>query len=393
MKEKNKRSPLAVVACGGSGGHFYPGLAVARKLLQAGCEVILLITEKEIDQVTSGAETGFRVIKVPAIGLTKGGGVRFTIRFLKSYLKLRKLFAAEKPGAVLGMGGFSSAPAVLATSYGRCKAFLHEGNSIPGRANRLVAPFVHTGFVHFPQSASRLHCRRLEVVGMPVRDGFIPVDESGVRGCRMSLGLHPDKPTLLVMGGSQGAHAINQMMIQSAENILRRVADLQIIHLTGALDFKEATECYNKLGIKAIVFKYLTEMELVMGAATAMVSRSGASSMAEIAAMRIPALLIPYPYAADNHQYFNALAYEEMGAAIVMEQDFNEKGDKAVDKMEFFEEIVAQLLLNKKQQDSIKRALAEWQEHKASIEIARRIIEIAFPQEKLMTDWNSEPVF
>ena len=168
---------------------------------------------------------------------------------------------------------------------------------------------------------------------------------------------------------------------------------MQIIHLTGALDFKEATECYNKLGIKAIVFKYLTEMELVMGAATAMVSRSGASSMAEIAAMRIPALLIPYPYAADNHQYFNALAYEEMGAAIVMEQDFNEKGDKAVDKMEFFEEIVAQLLLNKKQQDSIKRALAEWQEHKASIEMARRIIEIAFPQEKLMTDWNSEPVF
>lgn len=157
MKKSEKKGPLVAIACGGSGGHFYPGIAVAQKLYSAGCEILLIVTEKEIDQVASAQIREFRVERMPAVGLTSRNVLPFFLRFIKSYLKARKLFRKLQPRAVLGMGGFSSAPTVLAAPAGKCKAFIHEGNSIPGRANRLVAPFVHTGFVHFPQSVSSLY--------------------------------------------------------------------------------------------------------------------------------------------------------------------------------------------------------------------------------------------
>ena len=238
MKKSEKKGPLVAIACGGSGGHFYPGIAVAQKLYTAGCEILLLVTEKEVDQIASTPIREFRVERMPAIGLTRGNVLPFFVRFIRSYSRVKKLFRQIRPKAVLGMGGFSSAPAVLAAPSRRRKAFIHEGNSVPGRANRLVAPFVHTGFVHFPQSVSRLYMRRVEVAGMPVRASFAPVTEEMARGCKMMLGLSPDKPVLLVMGGSQGASAINSLVVASLKKIFRRLPELQIIHLTGQRDFK-----------------------------------------------------------------------------------------------------------------------------------------------------------
>ena len=382
--ENSKKNPLTVIACGGSGGHFYPGLSVARKLYNAGCDIILVVTEKEVDQVVTGAEHGIRVERMPAVGFSKEHFFRFFINFFKSYRKARRLFASEHPGAVLGMGGFSSAPTVLAAPKKNCKSFIHEGNSIPGRANRLVAPFVHTCFIHFPDSASMLRSHRKLVTGMPVRDVFVPMNDDGVRGCRMALGLNPDLPTLLVMGGSQGARAINHIMRDSLKKLKKKMPTLQIIHLTGKNDYAEIKKSYETKGIQALVKEYFSEMELAMGAATLIVSRSGASSLAESATMGVPSILIPLPSAADNHQYFNAAAFEKTGAAVLLKQDTLTP--------DIFTGKVIELLRDGKRRLAMKKALSEWHEQEAAETVARQIIEAAFPDAGLNTDWSSEPI-
>lgn len=246
MSETEKREPMVVIACGGSGGHFYPGLAVANRLYEAGCSITLIVTKKEIDQVTTGAIRDARVERLPAVGLTKGHVLSFFTQFLKSYFIAKRLFAKLHPRVVLGMGGFSSAPPVLAAPLGKCKSFIHEGNLIPGRANRLIAPFVHTIFVHFPQSVNKLHGNRIEVTGMPVRDSFVEADATITQGYRMALGLDPKAPTLLVMGGSQGASAINRLMCDSIKGIQKRIRNIQVIHLTGKNDYSSVKYAYEK---------------------------------------------------------------------------------------------------------------------------------------------------
>src|SRR5438034_1876548 len=138
--------------------------------------------------------------------------------------------------------------------------------------------------------------------------------------CRVNLGLDADRPVLLVMGGSQGASAVNHLVSQSLALLSTQSPDLQFLHLTGAGDFKKVGDAYAARKLKAVVRPFLTEMELALGAATVAVSRAGASSMAELAAMRLPSILIPYPAAADNHQFYNARAFADVGAALLLEQ-------------------------------------------------------------------------
>lgn len=205
----------------------------------------------------------------------------------------------------------------------------------------------------------------------------------------MMLGLDPDRPVLLAMGGSQGARALNSLVLASLKKILRRIPDLQIIHLTGKRDFESVQKGYQDSGVPAMVREYFAEMDLVMGAATVMVSRAGASSLAETARMRIPSILIPLPTAADNHQYYNALAFEETGAAILFEQPESPIQEAAADD---FADVVSSLLTNEKKRLAICHALAEWGERDAATEIAKKMIEVALPQENLNMDWSTEPV-
>ena len=198
------------------------------------------------------------------------------------------------------------------------KTFLHESNTIPGRANRFLARFVDEAFVGFPEAAARLRARKVTTTGTPVRPQFQPV---AIRASAAALrfGLDPDRPTILVMGGSQGASGINDMIL-SALPLLGAERDWQWLHLTGANDFEKVKAAYAARGFKAVVKPFLAEMDLALGAATVAVSRAGASSLAEIAAMRLPSLLVPFPAAADNHQFFNAQAFEATGAARLLEQ-------------------------------------------------------------------------
>jgi UDP-N-acetylglucosamine--N-acetylmuramyl-(pentapeptide) pyrophosphoryl-undecaprenol N-acetylglucosamine transferase len=215
------------------------------------------------------------------------------------------------------MGGFMSAAPILAGKICGAATFLHESNTIPGKANRYLSHVVDQIFVGFPSAASRLAARKTLSTGTPVRPQFQPADTFS---CRMALGLHPRRPVLLVMGGSQGASGINDLTLGSLPILTSAVPDLQFLHLTGLHDLERVRAAYAAARIKAVAIPFLTEMELALGAASVAISRAGASSLAELAAMRLPSILIPYPTAADNHQFYNARALADVGAALLLEQ-------------------------------------------------------------------------
>lgn len=379
MSVPGTQTPYVAIACGGTGGHLFPGLAVAGRLKARGCDVALLISPKDVDRQAVKSAPGMDVFTLPALALQNGNYFAFAGAFAKSFFASRKIFNQRRPVAVLAMGGFTSAAPAFAAKDMGIKAFLHESNTIPGRANRMLSRFVDGAFVGFPEAARRLKTRRVTTTGTPVRPQFQPQDAAK---CRAALGLDPDIPAILVVGGSQGAHGLNEMILSTLPALAERgrparessarqdradePSALQFLHLTGAKDFEKVKAAYAAQGLKAVVKPFLAEMDLALGAATAAVSRAGASSLAEIAAVRLPALLVPFPAAADNHQFFNASAFERTGAAKLLEQK------KAAP--ERVAEILSELVENAVARAGIQNALAQWHEPRAAERIADAIL-------------------
>ena len=306
------------IACGGTGGHLFPGLAVGQELIARGSRVTLLISPKEVDQqAVRGLAHEFDLVTLPAVGLGGRNYLRFAAASLRSWRTARRAFRPQPPQAVLAMGGFTSAPPVFAGKNAGAVTFLHESNTVPGRANRWLAPWVDECFVGFSAAARRLRQKSAVVTGTPVRPQFSPMDAVGARA---ALGFNAAKPLLLVVGGSQGASGLNRLVLGALPQLTAALPDLQFFHLTGTQDYDEVKAAYEPLGRRARVQPFCSEMELPLGAATLAVSRSGASSLAELAAMHIPAILVPFPAATDNHQLHNANAITETGGAVLLEQ-------------------------------------------------------------------------
>ncbi len=356
-------SVRVAIACGGTGGHLFPGLAVADQLMRRGCAVMLLISPKDVDQQAVRGVSGMEVVTLPVVGLERGGEIAFVRGFIQSYRAAAKLFKSRPPQAALAMGGFTSAPPILAARRAGARTFLHESNTIPGRANRWLARVVRRAFVGFPTAAVRLHNRNVTVTGTPVRPCF-EAREAGA--CRAALGLDPARPVLLVMGGSQGASGINELVLQSLPLLASRMPDLQWIHLTGPIDMDKMLKAYAALELKALVRPFFPEMELALGAATAAVSRAGASSLAELAAMRVPAVLVPYPPATDNHQFHNARAFEATGAARLLEQK--------TATPELLVQLVHDFLEKPAVHEKMQGALAQWHAPRAAEQIAEAML-------------------
>ena len=360
------KSPFVAIACGGTGGHLFPGLAVAEALRQRGCLVALLVSPKEVDQQAAKSAAGLEIFTLPAVGWQNRNYFSFTRSFFRSFFAARKIFRRRRPDAVLAMGGFTSAPPVFAAKISGAKTFLHESNTIPGKSNRLLARFVDAAFIGFPETAAKLCAKKSWVTGTPVRSGFFPDPLSPLSPsvCRARLGLDPDRPTILVVGGSQGAHGLNELVLSALPLLKNR--GWQWLHLAGARDFENVRAAYAACGIPAVVQPFLAEMDWALGAATAAVSRAGASSLAEIAARRLPALLVPLPTAADNHQVFNAAAFAKSGAARLLEQKnaSPEKIAAAVDG----------LVGDEAARRSVRDALAAWHAPQSAAQIAEYIM-------------------
>ncbi|MGZ5022711.1 MAG: undecaprenyldiphospho-muramoylpentapeptide beta-N-acetylglucosaminyltransferase [Chthoniobacterales bacterium] len=308
----------AVIACGGTGGHLFPGLAVAEVLRARGHEVMLFISEKEIDSLATSTRAEFRFEKLPTVGLPSPFSpaiVRFLQRFNESLSVCRRLYRTFKPHIVLGMGGFTSTAPVLAGRLRGIPTLIHESNAIPGKANRLTARMVRAVLLGFKECAQFFPKVRTEVTGTPIRSELKRIDRGEARA---KLGLREDLRTLLVMGGSQGASGINQAMIRALPSL--RGQPLQVIHLSGARDERLLADNYQREKIPAYVAAFHHTMSDVYSAADFAIARSGAASLAELAAFALPSLLIPFPYASDDHQTRNAEIFVRAEAAVLVRE-------------------------------------------------------------------------
>ncbi len=308
----------AVIACGGTGGHLFPGIAVAEVLRDRGHEVILLVSEKEIDALALSGRANFRFEKLPTVGLPSPFSpaiLGFIRRFYESLSLCRSIYGKFKPQVVLGMGGFTSTAPVLAGRMRGVSTFIHESNAIPGKANRLTARMVRAVMLGFKECAPFFPKARTEVTGTPIRTALKPLDR---QVARQKLGLRGDLPTLLIMGGSQGASGINQAIIKSLPFL--QGAPLQVIHLSGARDERLVADNYRREKIPAYIAAFHHRMEEIYSAADLLVARAGAASLAEFAAFSLPGILIPFPYAADDHQTRNAEIYARAQAVILVKE-------------------------------------------------------------------------
>ena len=362
---------FVAIACGGTGGHLFPGIAVGEKLLERGCEVALLVSNKEIDQLSSRGATGMEVVSTPAVPLLKGNFPIFAKTFWQSLLQLRRYFKKRRPTAVLAMGGFTSAAPIIAGKLAGARTAIHESNSYSGRANRLLAPWVNHVFIGFASAANQLGNRSLQFTGTPVRSQFEKLDPVP---CRMALGLDPAHPVLLVTGGSQGASAINKAILEAVPVLSQAVPGLQFLHITGTGNFDAISAAYKPLTSRAKVFPFLREMEMALGAASVVVSRAGASSLAEIAAMQVPSILIPYPAAADDHQYHNARGFAQSGAArmIIQSQLRSENLAHAITEL-ITDELIAQ---------QMRTELSKWHYPTAADQIIKTLLREPTAEEK-----------
>jgi len=307
------------IAGGGTGGHLFPALAVGEALKARGHEVLVFISEKEVDALAIKGRSDFRFEKLPSVGMPKllsPAIFAFLSRFNASLAPCRRIFAEFKPDAVLGMGGFTSTPPILAGKLRRVPTFIHESNAIPGKANKINARLSTRVLLGFSECRRFFPQAKCEVTGTPIRSSLM---KRVPREKALDLfGLKPDRLTVLVMGGSQGARGINEAVRQAVPHL--SAGRFQFVHLTGPQGEQEMRETYAKASIPAHVAPFCHEMEAAYSAADLVIARSGAASLAEISHFGLPGVLIPYPYAAENHQHFNAEIFARAGAATLLKE-------------------------------------------------------------------------
>jgi UDP-N-acetylglucosamine--N-acetylmuramyl-(pentapeptide) pyrophosphoryl-undecaprenol N-acetylglucosamine transferase len=306
-----------VIAAGGTGGHLFPGLAVGEVLLKRGHEVMIIVSEKEIDAIATSGRSEFRIEKVVGVGLqrkTPVGLLQFARKFYEGFGQCRTLFRDFGPDAVLGMGGFTSLGPILAGRRQKVSTFVHESNAIPGKANRLNARFCTAVLLGFDECAKHFSKSTCIVTGTPVRQTLASrIDRTQALA---EFCLQPERKTVLVMGGSQGAHGINTALTKALDSL--KALPIQVIHFTGREDEVSVKDAYSSAGIPAFVAAFWHRMEVAYSAADFAVARSGAASLTELSRFALPSLLIPYPYAAEDHQTLNAKIFERAGAAVLL---------------------------------------------------------------------------
>jgi len=308
----------AVIACGGTGGHLFPGIAVAEALRARGHEVMLFVSEKEIDRLALSGHSDLRSETLPSIGFPSVYSPAifgFLRRFNESLSLCRAFYKKFQPQAVLGMGGFTSTAPVLAGKMRGAATFVHESNAVPGKANKFTARMVRAVLLGFKECAPFFTKVRTEITGTPIRTDLRPMDR---QVAREKLGLRGDLSTLLVMGGSQGASGINQAMIRALPSL--HDLPFQVVHLSGSRDERLVADNYQREKISAYVAGFHHQMEEVYSAADLAIARSGAASLAELATFSLPSILIPFPYATDDHQTRNAEIFARAKAAILLKE-------------------------------------------------------------------------
>ena len=321
MKQPNKSKRLAI-ACGGTGGHFYPGLSVARELQQQGGEAMLILSGNHVATQTAIAGTfGLQVICVKS---SKIKSLTFPFKLIMGIFQAIRALRKFRPDALLAMGSFASFTAAIAAKLLGIPIFLHDGNARIGKSNRLLSYLAkHLAIAFMPVNAAACHCP-YSTMGMPLRPELLTewhkqLDKASaikLLNEKFSSSLDPAKATLLIFGGSQGAQALNEIFPQALNKL--NSSKFQVIHLTGEKKFTATIEIYNEAKFEKLVIESSSEMALFYRAADAVICRSGGSTVAELLLFGKFAFLIPYPYAAELHQDDNAKYMASIGAAEII---------------------------------------------------------------------------
>jgi UDP-N-acetylglucosamine--N-acetylmuramyl-(pentapeptide) pyrophosphoryl-undecaprenol N-acetylglucosamine transferase len=309
-----------LIACGGTGGHLAPGIALAEELSARGHPCTLLVSQKRVDARLIEKYPQFNFVRAPGapfvlnpIGLLKclyqqTKSIGFNLRLMKQL----------KPDRVIGFGGFTNAGVILAAYLNRIPCALHESNRIPGRAIRFLGPLTDRVYlppgVHLP----RAPLSKIRQVGMPVRREFRRIGRSNAR---IRLGFDPAQKMLLVLGGSQGAQVLNDWVRRRLEFLAQE--GIQVCCLTGIGKGAEGIfEHRSRSGliVRSRFMQFSDKMAELLSAADLVVSRAGAGTIAELIRCAVPAILIPYPHAADNHQQANAAFFEKQGGGIALSE-------------------------------------------------------------------------
>jgi UDP-N-acetylglucosamine--N-acetylmuramyl-(pentapeptide) pyrophosphoryl-undecaprenol N-acetylglucosamine transferase len=302
----------AILAGGGTGGHVIPALAIAQELQRRyEAEVLFIGTARGLEnRLVPAAGFPLQLVKVGALNrVSLATRLRTALDLPRAIFTAAGMLNDFHPDVVIGVGGYASGPAMLAAILKHTPTLAFEPNLVPGFANRMVARLVSAAAVHFEQTSE--HFRNAVVTGVPVRPAFFQIPRKLYS---------PGSPTLLVFGGSQGARAINQAVIRSLPELMRRLPGLHVIHQTGEREYNEVQAAYAEIAISSEVHKFIDDMPAFFSRADLVLCRSGASTVAEIAAAGKPAIFVPFPRAADDHQRRNAEAMEQANAAVVLEE-------------------------------------------------------------------------
>ena len=351
------------IACGGTGGHLFPGLAVAEELRQRGHETLLLVSAKQIDTIALEGAKEQKAKALPGIGWPGFLSPRvftFGMTLVSSWRECGQVYRDFQPTAIVGMGGFTSAIPLLLGRHLHLPTIIHESNAIPGRVTRYIAPMVNKTLLGFESCANYLRRAHCVVTGTPVRRGLARIDRAVAAE---KFGLNPALPIVLVMGGSQGAHGINQLIHKTTAMWHNDREEVQFIHLTGQADAKIAEINYRRHRLTAVVQAFSTEMEHFYSLADVVISRSGAASLTELSHYGLPSVLVPYPAAADDHQTFNARIFEHAGAAKILVESKTTP--------EELHQVVAEILANKPMREKMAAAARSL----AGVDAAKRVAE------------------
>ncbi|MCF8060889.1 MAG: undecaprenyldiphospho-muramoylpentapeptide beta-N-acetylglucosaminyltransferase [Deltaproteobacteria bacterium] len=305
-----------VIAGGGTGGHLFPGLATARELTRRHPEAdILFVTGERRMETRILERSGYGQVSIrvqPLKGRGWAGGLAAVLALPGSMVHARRILKRFVPRAVLGVGGYSSGPVCLAARTLGIPTAIHEQNSFPGLTNRLLCRIVDRVFISFEESRTRFPAGRVVLTGNPVREEILRIEPRRI---------DPERPlSVLVVGGSQGARAVNTAVADALVLMKARGAAVRVVHQTGDADYDRVLGLYTDRGLRGVVKPFIEEMAEAYAQADLVVGRAGASTVTELAALGKPSILIPFPHAANNHQVTNARALADAGGSVLLLQ-------------------------------------------------------------------------
>lgn len=326
-----------LIAAGGTGGHIYPGVSLANDLVKQGAEILFVGTSRGLESDVV-PKAGYTLRTISARYIPRKVSLKVLQAILvaaKGTWEARSIIKSFHPDVVVGTGGYVSGPVLLMAASMRYRTLIHEQNAYPGITNRLLARLVSRIAVGYAEAAQYFPAAKTVVTGNPVRPEVL--QSKRVEGVR-AFGLDPRKRTLLVTGGSQGARSLNRAILQAAERFNAR-SDLQVLHAAGKAHYPALKAELAAKGGKDIIedtqhgyitygniriMPYIYTLPAAMAAADLVVGRGGALSSAEITVRGLPAILVPYPFSAEDHQVANARVLERHGAAkVILDKDVN----------------------------------------------------------------------